>query len=218
MILRIRPSYAVLALFAFIFASATLQAQVQATAPVTTLPQYQQRWDFYGGYSYSHFNPGQGRGVQAINLNGWNGDATAWFKQLFGLEFSARGYYGTIIVPPNAYSITKSNMSEYLFLVGPNFRLLRRENYAAGLHGLIGAANGFFDQGFKNSGIQPNQVGIYNNKLAFGAAVGGWADYNLNPKWAVRVTADWQPTHYGFSTQNEFSGTAGVVYKFGYLK
>lgn len=218
MTLKIRPVYAALALFAFIFASAALHAQVQATAPVTTLPQYQQRWDIYGGYSYSHFNPGQGRGVQAINLNGWNGDATAWFKQLFGLEFSARGYYGTIIVPPNAYNVTKSNMSEYLFLVGPNFRLLRKENYAAGLHVLIGAANGFFDEGFKNSGAQPNQVGIYNNKLAFGAAVGGWADYNLNQKWAVRVTADWQPTHYGFSTQNEFAGTAGVVYKFGYLK
>ena len=218
MILRIRPVSAALALFAFSFLSTALRAQVTATAPATTLPQYQQRWDFYGGYSYSHFNPGIGKGVQAINLNGWNGDVTAWFKQLFGLEFSIRGYYGTIIVPPNAYNVNTSNMSEHLFMVGPNFRIVRKENYAAGVHVLIGAANGNFDQGFKNSGAQPYQVGIYNNKVAFGAAAGGWADYNLNQKWAVRFTADWQPTHYGFSTQNEFSGTAGVVYKFGYLK
>ena len=215
---RIRSVYAALALFVTFAAFPILSAQVQATAPVTTLPQYQQRWDLYGGFSYSHFNPGAGSGVHANNLTGWNGDATAWFKQLFGLEFSARGYYGTIDVPPNAYNVTKSDMSEHLFLIGPNFRLYRRENYAAGFHALIGAANGSFDEGFKGTGAQPYQVGIYNNKLAFGAAVGGWADYNLNPRWAVRVTADWQPTHYGFAFQNEFAGTAGVVYKFGFLR
>ncbi len=218
MSLRIRPVLAGLAFFAFFFFSEALRAQVQATAPVTTLAPYQQRWDIYGGYSYAHFNPGPGRGVQAINLTGWNGDATVWFKQLFGLEFSARGYYGTIIVPPNAYNVTKSDMSEHLFLVGPNFRFIRHENYAAGFHALIGAADGAFDKGFKNSGAQPYQVGIYNNKVAFGAGIGMWADYNLNPRWAVRITTDWQPTHYGFETQNEFSGTAGIVYKFGYLK
>lgn len=218
MTLKIRPVRAILAICACFVASLSLHAQVQATAPVTTLPQYEQRFDLYGGYSYSHFNPGTSRGVQAINLNGWNGDLTAWFKQLFGLEFSVRGYYGTIIVPPNGFDISKSNMSEHLFLVGPNFRLYRRENYAAGFHVLIGAANGSFDDGFKNSSIQPSQLAIYNNKVAFGAAVGAWGDYNLNPKWAVRGTADWQPTRYGFSAQNEFAGTVGIVYKFGTLK
>jgi hypothetical protein len=217
-ILKFRPVYAALAFLAFLSGTSTLRAQVQATAPITVLPEYQQRYDFYGGYSYSHFNPGPSRGVQAINLNGWNGDLTAWFKQIFGLEVSARGYYGTIIVPPNAYNVTKSDMSEHLFLIGPNFRLIRKENHAVGFHVLIGAADGSFDQGFKNSGAQPYQVSIYNNKVAFGAAVGAWGDYNLAPKWAVRVTADWQPTHYGFETQNEFAGTAGIVYKFGSLR
>jgi hypothetical protein len=216
--LRIRPVSAVLTFFAFLGFSSAVRAQVQATAPVTSLAPYQQQWDIYGGYSYSHFNPGIARGVQAIGLNGWNGDATAWFKQLFGLEFSARGYYGTINVPPNAYNITTSKMSEHLFMVGPNFRLLRRETYTVGFHGLIGAAIGSFDQGFQGSGIQPYQLGIYNNKVAFGAAIGSWADYNLTPKWSVRFTADWQPTHYGQSTQNEFAGTAGIVYKVGTMK
>jgi hypothetical protein len=215
---RIRPIFAAFAFFSLFSTPILLRAQVQATAPITVLPQYQQRWDIYGGFSYSHFNPGAGRGVSAINLKGWNGDATAWFRQLFGLEFSARGYYGTIDVPLNAYNITTSDMSEHLFMVGPNFRLFRRESYTAGFHGLIGAADGVFDNGFKNSGIQPNQVGIYNNKVAFGAAIGAWGDYNLNPKWSVRATADWQPTHYGFSTQNEFAGTIGIVYKVGSLR
>lgn len=193
---------------------------MQATAPVAVLPQYQQRWDLYGGFAYSHFNPGAGAGsgVPATNLMGWNGDATTWFKQLFGLEFTARGYYGTITVPSNAYNITTSSMSEHLFMVGPNFRLYRRENYAAGVHVLLGSAVGSFDSGFKSAGVQPSQVGVYNNKVAFGSAIGTWADYNLNPKWSVRVIADWQPTHYGFSTQNEFAGTVGIVYKVGTLR
>jgi hypothetical protein len=215
---RIRSVRAALALCACLFASLSVHAQVQATAPVTSLPQYQQRWDLYGGFSYSHFNPGISRGVQAINLTGWNADLTGWFKELFGLEFSVRGYYGTIQVPPNGFNITTSDMSEHLFLVGPNFRVIRKENYTVGAHVLIGAADGSFDNGFKNTSVQPSQLALYNNKVAFGAAVGTWADYNLTPRWAVRATADWQPTRYGFSTQNEFAGTAGVVYKFGSLK
>ena len=218
MISRIRPIFAAFAFFSLLSASISLHAQVQATAPITVLPQYQQRWDIYGGFAYSHFNPGPGVGVQAINLKGWNGDATAWFRPLFGLEFSVRGLYGTINVPPNGFNVTTSNMSEHLFLVGPNFRLLRKESYTVGFHGLIGAADGSFDSGFNNSGAQPYQVGIYNNKVAFGAAVGAWADYNLTPKWSVRATADWQPTRYGFSTQNEFGGTIGIVYKVGALR
>jgi hypothetical protein len=217
-ILSIRSLRTLFASSVCFFAFASLHAQIQATAPVTVLPQYEERWDIYGGFSGSHFNPGSGRDVQAIWLKGWNGDVTAWFKQIFGLEFSARGYYGTIIVPPNTLGITKSDMSEHLFLVGPNFRMMRKENYAAGMHLLMGAANGSFDQGFKGSGIQPYQLTIYNNKVAYAMAIGGWLDYNVNPRWAVRVTTDWQPTRYGYMTQNEFAGTVGLVYKIGRLK
>jgi hypothetical protein len=215
---RIRPILAAFAFFALFSASISLYGQVQAAAPITVLPQYQQRYDIYGGFAYSHFNPGIGRGVQAINLKGWTADATAWFKQPIGLEFAVRGYYGTIIVPPNAYGVTTSPMSEHFFMVGPNFRLLRRENYTLGLHALIGASYGIFDSGFRAAGVQPSQVSIYNNKVAFGSAWGGWADYNLNPKWSVRGTADWQPTQYGYTRQNEFAGTVGVVYKLGSIK
>lgn len=218
MILRIRPLRALFAFSVCFLSFASSRAQVQATAPVGTLPQYSQRWDVDGGYSASHFNPGIGRGVPALWLNGWNAGATAWFKPLFGLEFSARGYYGTISVPPNPYNVNTSSMSEHLFMVGPNFRVIRKESYAAGMHWLLGSTIGSFDQGFKNSGAQPYQVGIYNNKVAFAMAVGGWYDYNLTPQWSVRAIADWQPTHYGFTFQNEFAGTVGVVYKFGLLK
>lgn len=194
-----------------------IHAQVTATAPETEAPQYAQRWDFYGGAQYSHFNPSPGRGVQAINLLGWNGTATAWLRPTWGIEGSARGLYGNLVVPANTEGIPSSPaMSEHLFLFGPNFRVLRHRRYAFGMHTLIGAAYGKFSTGFP-AGTQPQDVGIYNDKLAIGLGVGAWADYNILPNVSVRLIPDWQPTHYGFSWQNEFSGSVGIVYKFGSL-
>lgn len=206
---------ALAALGACLFPLHRIEAQVTATAPETEAPQYAQRWDFYGGAQYSHFNPSPGRQVEAVNLLGWNASATAWFHTTWGIEGSARGLYGVEVVPPNTLNIpTNPPMSEHLFLFGPSVRLLRRPRYALGMHALIGAAYGVFDSGYP-AGVMPQAVDIYNDKLALGAAVGGFADYNLGPSLAVRFVSDWQPTHYGFTFQNEFAGSVGIVYKFG---
>jgi hypothetical protein len=196
-----------------------LHAQVTATAPEAGAPEYTQRWDVYGGAQYMHFNPGTGRGngVAAVNLLGWNGSATAWFRQSWGIEGSARGAYGNLVIPANPYGIAANPpMSEHLFLFGPSFRLYRATHATWGAHFLIGAAYGDFDSGFP-AGIQPQSVNIYNDKLAFGYAIGSFADYNLGSRWSVRFIGDWQPTHYGFSQQNEFAGSVGLVYKMGSL-
>jgi hypothetical protein len=192
-----------------------LLAQVTATAPEAEAPQYGQRWDFYGGAQYAHFNPSQGRGVAAINLLGWNGSATVWFRSIWGIEGTARGVYGNLVVPSNDEGIPPTPpMSEHLFMFGPNFRILRHPRYTFGMHALIGGAYGKFSSGFP-PGTMPQDVGIYNDKLAVGLAIGPWVDYNLSPRLSVRIISDWQPTHYGFSAQNEFAGSVGIVYKFG---
>jgi len=191
-------------------------AQVTATAPVTEMTQYTNRWDFFGGLQYSHFNPSAGRSFPANNLLGWNGTATAYFRPLWGIQGSFRGLYGTVDVPANQYGITNPKMSETLFLFGPTFRFRRRENSSLGAHVLIGAAYGVFDKDFPQ-GVQPIQVGMYNTKLAFGSAIGMSYDYNLSPRLSVRVIADWQPTRYGYTVQNEFAGSVGVVYRIGSL-
>lgn len=210
-----RLSAAFFALPFFLFALHA-DAQVTATAPVAELQQYSNRWDLFGGVQYSHFNPSASRNFPANNLLGWNGTATAYFRPIWGIEASVRGLYGTIDVPVNEYGITSPRMSENLFLFGPTFRLFRREKYAAGVHTLVGAAYGNFDKDLP-SGISPNQIGVYNTKLAFGGAFGGWYDYNLSPRLSVRAIGDWQPTHYGYTFQNEFAGSVGVVYKMGSL-
>ncbi len=192
-----------------------LHAQVTATAPEAEAPQNAQRWDFYGGAQYSHFNPSPDRGVHAINLLGWNGTATIWLGSRFGFDGSARGLYGNLEVPANGEGIPANpQMSEHLFLFGPNFRIVRHQTYTMGMHTLIGGAYGAFGNGFPK-GTTPQDVGIYNDKLAVGFGIGPWIDYNLGPRLAVRAIADWQPTHYGFSWQSEFAGSVGIVYKFG---
>jgi len=206
---------AVAALGACFVPSPCLHAQVVATAPEGEAPQNVQRWDFYGGAEYSHFNPSPGRGVQAINLLGWNGTATVWVGSVVGFEGSARGLYGTLVVPTNNEGIPANpQMSEHLFLFGPNFRILRHNHYTVGMHSLIGAAYGQFSQGFPH-GTMPQDVGIYNDKLAMGFGIGPWVDYNLGHQFSVRLISDWQPTHYGFTWQSEFAGSVGIVYKFG---
>jgi len=194
-----------------------LQAQITATAPESQTDQYSQRWDIYGGFQYAHFNPSNGLQVEAVNLTGWTGAATMWFRPVFGMEADARGEYGVLVVPPNAEKIPKNPpMSEHLFLVGPNFRLVRRPRMTLGMHFLVGAADGVFSSGFP-AGTMPQDVGIYNDKLALGMSWGGYADYNVTSRVSVRFMADWQPTHYGFSWQNESADSVGIVYKLGSL-
>jgi hypothetical protein len=213
-----RATCAALFVFPFLLPTARARAQVTATAPVILAPEYNNRWELYAGAQYSHFNPSPGPNVAANNLLGWNGTATVYLHPLWGIEMGARGLYGNISAPTNSYNVPASpRMSENLFLFGPTFRILRRQNYEAGMHALVGAAYGSFDKDFP-AGVQPDLVDIYNNKLAFGAAIGAWADYNLSSRLAVRVIADYMPTRYGYTMQSEFAGSVGIVYKFGVLK
>ncbi len=204
-------------------ASPVLHAQVTATAPAEPVSATEdKRFDLMGGAAYSHFNPGYAHQVRATNLLGWQGSATGWFSPLLGVEATFRGAYGTYTLPVNVVDFgitaTSSNMSEHLFLFGPSFRFYQKPKYTAGLHVLIGGAYGSFDQAFHGSGIQPFAVGVYNNQLAPAFAIGGWADYKATPQFAVRVNADYQPTHYGGQGQNEFVGSVGIVYKVGRRK
>lgn len=202
---------------ALLFPHIGLHAQVTATAPEEEAPQYAQRWDLYGGAQYSHFNPSPGRGVHAINLLGWNGTATLWLRPLWGIEGSARGVYGNLAVPANNLNVPANPpMSEHLFLFGPSLRLYRAPRVTLGMHWLIGGTYGSFSSGFP-AGVMPQDVGIYNDKLAFATAIGGTADYNVTPRWSVRFISDWQPTHYGYAWQSEFAGSIGLVYKIGSL-
>ena len=201
-----------------VLGSPALHAQITATAPQAAPSEYSERIDVSGGFLYAHFNPSPGNKIEAINLFGGEGSATFWMRSRWGIEVSGREASGTMKIPLSEVSgvvlPTHAPMSEYLFLVGPSFRLYRSPKISLGMHSLVGGAYGSFSSGFP-SGIPPQSVGIYNDKLAMALAIGGFADYNLTPRWSVRFVADWQPTHYGFDWQDESADSVGIVYKFG---
>ena len=202
------------------FAAPLLHAQITATAAPVLGSADNERFDLSGSAAYGHFNPGYAHQVQATNLIGWQGSFTTWFTRRVGVEATGRGLYGNYQIPLNSANVAavSSSMSEHLFLVGPSVRLYSSPRYTAGGHLLVGGAYGSFDSGFSGTGVQPFQVGVYNNELAFAYAIGGWGDYKLNSTWAVRLTADYQPTHYGSLNQNEPFVAVGVVYKWGQRK
>lgn len=216
--MRIRSSFfSTLAAAAFVFCAASLQAQIVATAPVTVAPAYNNHYDVFGGFDYSHFNPARGSQVHAINMFGFNGTLTDWVKPGFGLELTTRHVYGTIIPPINGYGIKNYTGSQHFYMVGAAARFLRTPKYDFGMHLDLGAVYGVFDKGYPPN-VQPIDLGIFNTQPAFAAAIGAFSDYNIKPHWALRLYTDWEPTFYGQTHQDEFAGSLGVVYKFGTRK
>jgi hypothetical protein len=201
-----------------VFTASHLPAQVTATAPPlsTTLANYNNRWDAFGGFSYARFQTTLGINYKA-NMYGFKAQATGWLNPIVGITAQTANYHGSVSLNPNAYDLNSANIAEHLFLFGPEVRLLRHPKVTVDVHLLVGGTYGVFDSSMPK-GVQPNYFGLYNNQLAFAAAAGGSYDYNLKPNWSIRGITDFQPTHYGLAFQKEFSGSAGIVYKWGAIK
>ncbi len=202
----------------FAVTASQLRAQVTATAPPlpTDLASYNNRYDAFGGFGYARFQTTLGVNLKS-NLYGWKGQATAWLTPVVGLTAGTGNYYGSVSLPPNLYNLSTANISEHLFLFGPEVRLLRDPKWTVDVHWLLGGTYGIFNNSFP-SGVEPNTLRLYNNQLAFAMALGGSFDRNIKPNWSVRIITDFQPTHYGLAFQKEFAGSAGIVYKWGAIK
>ena len=213
----LRPALCAAAIF--LASALQLPAQVVATAPPPSvnLADYNNRWDAFVGYSYARFNTTVGHQLTG-NLMGWKAQATGWISPIVGVSASTGNYYGSVPVPTNAYNITSPAISEHFFLFGPEVRLLRNPKYTVDYHFLLGGTYGVFDSSTRSANIEPNQIGLYNNQLAFALATGTNLDYNLSPKLSIRGIIDFQPTHYGLAFQKDVSASAGVVYKWGAIK
>ncbi|HVJ08880.1 MAG TPA: hypothetical protein VM554_10875 [Acidisarcina sp.] len=190
-------------------------AQITLAPLAATGADYQNRWDIFGGFSYSYFSTTIGHGHKT-NLYGGGAEGTVWLSPVVGATAAVREVSGHLPVDPNIFGVTNPRMSETLFLFGPEVRLYRAERAAVSAHWLVGGTYGVFDSDLK--GISPNTLGLYNNQLAFAMAAGAAWDYNLSPRFSVRAITDFQPTYFGSSVQKEFGGQVGLVYKIGSLK
>ena len=134
-----------------------MSAQVTATAPPLSndLANYNNRWDAYGGFGYARFQTTLGVNLKS-NLYGWKGQVTGWLNPIVGITASTGNYYGNVSLSPNQYDLSQANISEHLFLFGPEVRLLRDPKWTVSAHVLVGGTYGIFDNSFP-SGVQPNR-------------------------------------------------------------
>jgi hypothetical protein len=174
---------------------------------------YGHKFEVYGGGGYTRFRPGGS--LQHINESAWYGGFTDYLGPRLGITADLRGYYGTAFITPNPYNIFKPSISEYSFMAGPQYRLVRREHWAISGQVLVGGSKGNFNA--SNSGVPPGSfIGLWNNGTYFSAAAAVPIDYNLGPALAVRIQPGYWLTTFGSTPQVKNLGFhAGIVYRFG---
>ena len=193
-------------------AQARIQARRQQRRQQVIQDTYSHKFEVYGGGGYTRFRPGGS--LQHINESAWNGGFTDYFRGRLGITADLRGYYGTAFITPNIYNIFKPSISQYTFMAGPQYRIVRREHWAVGAQVLVGASKGNFNA---NGAALPGPfVGLWDSGMTLSVAAGLPIDYNLAPGLAVRLQPGYWLSTFGSSTQVKNLGfNAGVVYRFG---
>ena len=193
-------------------AQARIRARRQQRTQRVVQDTYSHKFEVYGGGGYTRFRPGGS--LQHINESAWNGGFTDYLWGRLGLTADLRGYYGTAFITPNPYNIFKPSISEYTFMAGPQYRIVRREHWAISGQVLVGGAKGNFNA--NGAELPGTLVGLWSNGTNFSAAVGVPIDYNLAPGLAVRIQPGYWLTTFGSTAQVKNLGfTSGLVFRFG---
>jgi len=207
---------------------------IPPTPPSGPEVYYNRRWDIYAGAAYTNFLAGPAL-FQRSNLGGFDAAGTYWLNWHWGIQGSARMYIGTSGVYPNTNggsrnpicppfdnscygpsTITGPRIMQYYFMMGPEYRFLRKAKFSATAHTLFGDAYGVF-----NSAHLPNldvqTFGLFATQWTFGSAIGGSFDYNYTPRIALRIQPDLLMTHYGGTMEQNFAFSTGPVIRLGKL-
>jgi hypothetical protein len=185
---------------------------------------YNNRYELYGGLAYSHFNAGPSL-LQGSNLGGIDLEGARFFSPRLAAVADVRGYFGTSGVVPNPYGIKGPFVSESMFLAGPEYRFIANERASVTVHALFGGAYGDFTSGIGKTpanlgpGTPPptaGALGLFNNQVTFGSAIGGAIDLNRSPRLAFRIEPEATLTDFGSAGIHEqFALSVGLVYRLG---
>jgi hypothetical protein len=157
-----------------------------------------------GGYAFMR----ESSPSEWFPMNGLDGNALLHFSPRWGAMLDLT-YARSPIIPGTAHR-------ENLFsgLVGPVYYLVDGEKYQVFAHALVGMA-------WVDSAVPINSTTEFHGyETRFSYAVGGAVERSFSPKWAARITADYQRTQFvnalvAIENQNNFKATAGIVYRFG---
>jgi hypothetical protein len=207
--------------------NANRQARIQRTINDT----YSHRYEVFGGGGYLRFRSGEY--LKRNNEISWASSGTYFLGPKLGITGEARGSYGNANLP-NIFALNGDfhpQISEYMFMGGPTYRLYARQKYAVSAVATGGIALGNFSGG--NKGVSSQTVGMWysNNRPVFSAGVN--FDYNFYPNLAFRFSPTFVGTTFQGTTaigplatggssvgnfQYDLGVNAGLVYRFGRIK
>jgi hypothetical protein len=193
-------------------AQARIQARRMQRRQRVIQDTYSHKFEIYGGGGYTRFRPGAS--LQHNNESAWNVGVTDYFRPRLGVTVDLRGYYGTAFTYPGPYNIFKPSISEYSFMAGPQYRIVRREHWAVSGQVLVGGAKGNFNA--NGAELPGTFVGLWSNGTNVSFAAGVPIDYNLGPALAFRIQPGYWLTTFSNTPQVKNLGfNAGLVYRFG---
>jgi opacity protein-like surface antigen len=193
-----------------------------------------QRFEAFGGYSFSHNTFPI---FTKSNFNGWNSSSTVFVNRWLGLTADFSGAYGSQRVPvfctPNGCYDEKFSLSSYTYLFGPHF-VYRRSRYAPFTESLFGIHNPHLARGPLEPQLCQPIVGCTETGSTstsyhkFAMALGGGLDIALSHGISIRpVEVDYlllkEPAfrfengnEVGYTANNNtFRYSAGVTFRFG---
>jgi hypothetical protein len=164
----------------------------------TIAETYSHRWEAAGGGGYERFRSGTFQ--QRDNQVTFWASTTYSLNPKLGVIGEVRGGYGNAkignILPSGNVLTYNPKISEYSFMAGPSYRVVRKEKFSVSV----------FAEG-----------GLGLGKFA-GDSKGLNLDYNLYPNLAFRITPNYLGSTYGGTLQNNKSLNLGLVYRFGKIK
>jgi len=221
---------AIFALLAITFAAGTASAQAtrrprresnanrKARIARTVAETYGHRWEVGGGGGYERFRSGQ--------FQQRDNQVTFWASTLYsispklGVLGEVRGGFGKAklanILPSGNILAFKPQISEYSFMAGPSYRVIRKEKFSASVFATGGLGLGKFDGDSK--GLTAADIGVWTGTFAPNFSAGVNLDLNLYPNLAFRLSPNYLGSVYGSTFQNNKGINAGFVYRFGKIQ
>jgi hypothetical protein len=193
-----------------------VRARREARTQAAIKDTYSHKYEIYFGYTYLHIRPGHN--LQHANESGWNAGMTRFFTPKLGVSADLRGYYKSVYVGNNPYSLFKPFVSNYSVMVGPQYYVRQKKNYAISGQVLAGITYNLFNA--NSAGAPGYLVGLYDNGARFTAAAVMPVDFNLGPGLAFRIAPDynlttWADHSQGTDIQHNLGFMLGLNYRFG---
>jgi hypothetical protein len=188
-----------------------VRARRAARTAAAVKDTYSHRYDIYFGYAYLRMRPGHF--LQHANESGWDAGITRYFNTKLGVTADLRGYYKSVYVGNNPYALFQPFISNYSVMVGPQYFVRQRKDYAVSGQVLAGVTRNLFYA--DSAGHSGSLVGLYPNQTRFTAAAAVPVDINLGPGLAFRIAPTYDLTTWGGDIQHNLGFTLALNYRFG---